>query len=107
MTRAPHLQLPDDLHAAAKAELLAELREAAFLGDDPDDHLPEVDDAFDALFADHDAVRGHGRGAYVFDDAEARSRRIDATPHADRADEPLAMPPAEEGVEAIALAFTG
>ena len=79
MAVTPHLTLPNELRELVKAQVLANRRSPAFLGDDPEDALPHVDGEDEALFADHDVVRGHGRGVYVFDAAEAASRSLDLT----------------------------
>lgn len=76
MPRPTLLATPDELNELVRAQLRAEQRRPGFLGEDPDDVLPEVDDEL-ALFDDHDHLRGHGRGVYVFDQEEAESRRLD------------------------------
>ena len=103
MTEPRPLPVPDDLAELVKAAIRAEQRAPGFLGEDPDDELPEVEEEEDALFADHDAVRGHGRGAYVFDHAEARSRRVDAMELADPDRGPIPLPPGGADADAIAL----
>ena len=96
MSRTRHLELPAPLREAVKAAVRAEQREAGFIGDDPDDVLPG-DDGEDSLFADHDAVRGHGRGTYVFDEDEAESRRLDLTDAPDPDRGPIPLPPGGDG----------
>jgi len=95
-----HIPVPHDLAELVKAAVRAEQRQPGFLGEDPDDELPPVECEQDALFADHDAVRGHGRGTYVFDQHEARSRRVDAMELADPDRGPIAMPPADADADA-------
>jgi GNAT superfamily N-acetyltransferase len=93
MAGPTHLELPEELRELVKAQIRADHHAPGFLGEAPEDELPEAHDEEEALFADHDRVRGHGRGAYVFDAAEARSRSLDlrGTPDPDRG--PIPLPP--------------
>lgn len=93
MSGPRHLKLPDELTELVKAQVRAEQHEPGFLGEDPDDDLPEVTSDEDALFADHDHTRGHGRGAYVYDAAEARTRSLDLSDTADPDRGPIPLPP--------------
>lgn len=88
-----HLELPDELTELVKAQVRAEQRQPGFLGEDPDDDVPEAETEEDALFADHDRTRGHGRGAYVYDEAEARTRSLDLSDTADPDRGPIPLPP--------------
>ena len=103
MSGPRHLRLPDELVDLVKAQIRAEQRRPGFLGEDPDDTLPAVDEEEDALFADHDAVRGHGRGTYVFDEEEARSRTVDAMELVDPDEGPIPLPPGADDAEAVRL----
>lgn len=103
MPSPPHLRLPDELTELVKAQIRADQGRSGFLGEDPDDALPDVPDDEEALFADHDAVRGHGRGTYVFDEAEAESRVIDAMELADPDSGPIPLPPGEADGDAVEL----
>lgn len=105
MTTPRHIPIPDELHEVVKAVVRAQQHDGGFLGDDPADELPDgADTPESALFADHDAVRGHGRGRWVADAAEARSRTIDAMQLKDPDTGPIALPPPDEDVdEAIEL----
>lgn len=91
------LALPPELREVAKAQIRAMQGKAGFLGEHVDDDLIVVGDDEQALFADHDRVRGHGRGLYVFDEREAASRRLDLSDTPDPAFGAIPMPPAPDG----------
>jgi len=86
--------LPEHLRHAVKTRIAE--RYAVDHGD------PEPDED---LFGDFDAERGRGRGAYVFDEAEAASRRVDLTGCGDPDPGPIALEEAPPGLDATVLEF--
>ncbi|MFT7518219.1 MAG: hypothetical protein ACI9MC_000349 [Kiritimatiellia bacterium] len=96
----PHLVLPRDVRDIVKAQLCAEQHQISAVSDALEGGAPD-DDA--SLF--EDVERGFGRGVYVFDEAEARSRRLDMANCADPDRGPIALGPGAYGVKATVLSF--